>query len=51
MKQSTTYKYQQDLRKSTIYRALVRYEVSFLCREAFAPLGVSKTHPTNGVHG
>ena len=39
----------QDLRKGTIYRVLVRYEVRNSSREAFAPLGVSKTYPTNGV--
>ena len=41
----------QDLRKGFIYSALVRYEVRNSSREAFAPLGVSKTHPTNSVHG
>ena len=41
----------QDWRTGTIYRALVCYEVRNSSREAFAPLGVSKTHPTNSVHG
>ena len=32
--------------KVLYHRALVRYELRNSGREAFAPLGVSKTHPT-----
>ena len=42
--------YNQDLRKGSIYSTLVRYEVRNSSREAFAPLCLSKTNPTNRVH-